>query len=73
MRVLRDLGPVDVLVNNAGILGPTLPVHEISRSEWDRVLAVNLTGAFLCSRAVLPTMRARRTQPDPLDINRVAS
>lgn len=60
-RVLQDLGSVDVLINNAAILGPTLPVQEVSRAEWDRVLAVNLTGAFLCSRAVLPTMLARRS------------
>src|SRR5262245_14433030 len=47
----RGLGPVDVLVNNAGIIGPTAPVAGVARADWERVLAVNLTGAFLCCRA----------------------
>jgi NAD(P)-dependent dehydrogenase (short-subunit alcohol dehydrogenase family) len=56
----RGLGPVDVLVNNAGIIGPTAPVASVARADWDRVLAVNLTGAFLCCRAFLPDMLARK-------------
>ena len=51
---------IDILVNNAAVIGPTGPVAEVSRSEWDDVLAVNLTGAMLCSKAVLPDMMARR-------------
>ena len=50
-------GKIDILVNNAGMLRWT-PVDEISISEWDRVLDVNLKGTFLCSRAVLPSMKA---------------
>ncbi len=52
-------GRIDVLINNAGIFS-TLemrPFDQIPLEEWERVLRVNLTGAFLCSRAVLPAMR----------------
>ena len=55
-RVLKDFGGVDILVNNAGILRPTR-VQEISEAEWDLVIEVNLKGTFLCSQAVLPSMR----------------
>jgi NAD(P)-dependent dehydrogenase (short-subunit alcohol dehydrogenase family) len=54
-----SLGPIDVLVNNAGIPGPTAPATEIAAGDWERVLAVNLTGAFLCAREVLRSMVAR--------------
>jgi len=53
-------GRIDLLVNNAGIAGPTAATHEVSQSDWDEVIAVNLTGAFLCSKAVLPDMIAAR-------------
>jgi NAD(P)-dependent dehydrogenase (short-subunit alcohol dehydrogenase family) len=53
-------GPVDVLVNNAGILGSALPVHEESDDGWRAVLDVNLTGVFNGMRAVLPTMIAQQ-------------
>ncbi len=52
------LGPPDVLVINAGVL-ECAPVDELSERQWDRVLDVNLKGAFLCARAVWPSMRAR--------------
>ena len=55
-RVLDRFGTVDILVNNAGIAGPTKPLVEVTDEEWDQVMAVNLTGVFLCCRAVLPTM-----------------
>jgi NAD(P)-dependent dehydrogenase (short-subunit alcohol dehydrogenase family) len=59
-RAREALGRIDILVNNAGVIGPTVPVTELRRQDWDQVLAVNLTGALLCSQAVLPDMIARR-------------
>lgn len=57
--VERRYGRIDILVNNAGIFS-TLemrPFDQIPLDEWERVLRVNVTGPFLCSRAVLPAMR----------------
>ena len=56
---LERFGKVDILVNNAGIC-PTTPWEETTLERWNQVLGVNLTGAFLCTRAVLPHMRAQR-------------
>ncbi len=55
-----ELGPVDVLANIAGIYGRHAPVREQELENWQRVLAVNLTGTFLCCKAVLPGMVQRR-------------
>jgi len=55
-RALEALGRLDVLVNNAGIAGPSVPLAEYPLEAWERVLRVNLTGPFLCSRAVIPHM-----------------
>jgi len=52
-------GPIDLLVNNVGAF-LRKPLLETSLDEWDRILAVNLTSAFLCCRTVLPAMRDRR-------------
>jgi 3-oxoacyl-[acyl-carrier protein] reductase len=54
----RALGGVDILVNNAGVVAEC-PVAEMPVAEWDRIIAVNLRGPFLCARAVLPTMIAQ--------------
>ena len=51
-RVIEEFGSLDVLVNNAGIQKPA-PSHEIETSDFDRVLAVNLRGPFLCSREAI--------------------
>ena len=50
------LGRIDILVNNAGIAGATVPVIDYPVDEWERVLKVDLTGPFLCCRAVAPQM-----------------
>jgi 3-oxoacyl-[acyl-carrier protein] reductase len=54
----RRFGYVDGLVNNAGIM-PTTPFLELTTEEWNRVIAINLTGAFHASQAVLPGMLER--------------
>jgi NAD(P)-dependent dehydrogenase (short-subunit alcohol dehydrogenase family) len=56
---VEQCGGIDVLIANAGIGFPD-PILTISEENWDRVLAVNLTGAFFCVQAVLPHMIARR-------------
>ncbi len=57
---LDKFGTVDILVNNAGI-GGGAQIHEHNIADWDRILAVNLRGPFLMSRAVLPTMRSKQS------------
>ena len=59
-EVERVLGPVNLLVNNAGVAGPIGPTWEADPDGWWRCLEVNLRGPMLCSRAVLPGMIARR-------------
>jgi len=54
------LGPVDMLINNAGVVAPLGPTVQIDPTAWHRALAVNLAGAFWCTKAVLPSMLARR-------------
>jgi len=54
-----EAGRIDVLVNNAGIIF-FKPVEDVSVADWDRLLAVNLRGPFLCVRAVAPGMKQRR-------------
>ena len=58
-----QLGPVEVLVNNAGITGSleATRLHETPVGEWDRVMGVNVRGAYLCSRAALTSMVPRRS------------
>jgi NAD(P)-dependent dehydrogenase (short-subunit alcohol dehydrogenase family) len=62
-QVLDRFGRIDLLVNNAGITGSrqATTCHATPVEEWDRVLAVNLRGPFLCSKAVLPTMLRQRS------------
>ena len=59
-QILAARGRIDILVNNAGIAGRAAPLWEQTAAEWNRVLAVNLTGVFHCCRAVIGPMRERR-------------
>lgn len=56
---LGKFGTIDILINNAGILRPTA-IEQISVEEWDLMMAVNVKGVFLCTKAVLPVMREKR-------------
>jgi 3-oxoacyl-[acyl-carrier protein] reductase len=56
---VKRIGAIDILVNNAGLLARG-PFDETSGEQWDRLVAVNLTGVFNCVQAVVPAMRGRR-------------
>ena len=58
---VERFGTVDILVNNAGILRSTSPLETIPLEEWELIMAVNVTGVFLCTKAVLPIMKAKRS------------
>jgi len=59
--VYNKYGKIDILVNNAGIAGPNKPTHEYSREEWEEVFNVNVTGAFLCTKHVVPYMKQQKS------------
>jgi NAD(P)-dependent dehydrogenase (short-subunit alcohol dehydrogenase family) len=52
------LGGLDALVNNAGVAGPTAPCEEVTLADWQRTLAVDLTGTFLCTQRAIPLLKA---------------
>src|SRR5215813_1953765 len=59
-RTTEGLGPVDILVNNAGSLIERLRILELTEERWDQVIDLNLKSAFLCCKAVVPTMMERK-------------
>ena len=61
--MIEQLGTIDILVNNAG-LQQDAPFHELTLAQWNTVLAVNLTGQFLCSRAAVREFLRRGVQPE---------
>lgn len=60
-RLFREaeafLGGLDILINNAGIAGPTGPVESLALAEWEETLKVNITGQFLCARLAVPLLK----------------
>jgi len=58
---LEIFGHIDILVNNSGIAGKSAPLWELSESEWDEGIDTNLKGAFLVSKAVIPSMIERKS------------
>ena len=60
-RTLDEYGKIDILVNNSGIGGPTAGVVDLELDDWNKTLAVDLTGAMLCSREVLKDMIPRQS------------
>ena len=59
-RLLGELGPIDMLLNSAGVVGPSKPLWETTRAEWETTFAVNVHGTVAMCRAVIPGMVARR-------------
>ena len=65
-RVAQKIGPVDILVNSAGVNSPRRNFHNVAVESWDEIVAINLSGLFYCVHAALPGMRSRQ---DGLIIN----
>ena len=59
-ETLEAFGTIDILVNNSGIAGPTALCEETTIDDWNQTFAVNVIGPFLCCKAVLPVMKAKR-------------
>ena len=58
-ETIKQIGGIDILVNSAGITGPTVPLIEFPIDGWKQVIDINLNGAFYCNRAVAPHMVAQ--------------
>jgi len=61
--MVKELGTIDILVNNAG-LQQDAPFHELTLAQWNKVLAVNLTGQFLCAREAVREFMRRGVRPE---------
>jgi 3-oxoacyl-[acyl-carrier protein] reductase len=57
----RQFGEIDILVNNAGIAGRAVPLEEITDHDWDQMMDIDLKSVYLCSQAVIPAMKERRS------------
>jgi len=58
-QTIKQIGGIDILVNSAGITGPTVPVTEFSVEGWEQTIAINLNGTFFTNKAVVPHMIAQ--------------
>jgi len=58
-RIMAEFGRLDVLFNNAGVAAPTVPMEDLTQEQWNTVVAVNLTGAFLCAQEAIKIMKAQ--------------
>jgi len=59
-RTLKEWGKIDVLVNDAAVMSPPCPIEELPEQDWDRVMAVNVRGVFLCSQIIGKEMIHRK-------------
>ena len=60
-QTLETFGKIDILINNAGVVGPTVPISDLTEENWSHIMNVDLKGTFLCSKAVIPHMISRRS------------
>jgi len=60
-KVLSEFGRVDILINNAGVIGPMVSFLDMPVSLWDQIMGVNVRGVFLCTKALLPIMVGQRS------------
>ncbi|HYO05663.1 MAG TPA: glucose 1-dehydrogenase [Phototrophicaceae bacterium] len=67
-HAIQKFGRLDVLVNNAGILGESKKIHEMSAGEWDEVIDINLRSAFLCTREAVKQM-LKNTKTSDVQLN----
>ena len=59
-RTLAEHGTIDILVNNSGVAGPTKACEDVTREDWEQCFDVNVTGTFLMTKHVIPTMKKNR-------------
>lgn len=70
--VVATLGGLDVLVNNAGIAGPTGPIEDIDAGEWERTVSVNLNSQYYFARRAVPLLKASSAHPGVISMSSVA-